>query len=223
MSAVDACRHARLHIGAAPRELPPEIAAHVAGCPACRRFLDESLDLETRLRTAFEVPLAQFRDRSAGSAAPRRRFAMAASVVLAMLVAGGAWLLRPQPALASELMRHIEHEAFSWEQKQILPSAALVDVLRQAGVQIDASLPVVYASACPFRGGVVPHLVVLTAQGPATIMLLPREKVFARTEFAEAGMSGVLLPAGEGSVAVVTRQGAVPEALAAQIAGAVSW
>jgi hypothetical protein len=99
----------------------------------------------------------------------------------------------------------------------------VVDALKQAGVDIDASLPVVYASACPFRGRRISHFVVRTANGPVTVMLLPHEKVRERTEFSESGMRGVLLPVGEGSIALVARDGEVPDALAGEIVAAVRW
>lgn len=227
MTAADTtCREARLYIGAAPRELPPSVLAHVEGCAACRRFLDESLALDGRLHTALEAPLNRFRETGRqvpASAVPRRRFAMAASVVLALIVAGGVWVLRPEPALATELVRHIVHEASSWEHDERLSAAQVLEVLDRAGVKIDPALPVVYASACPFRGAVVPHLVVRTEQGLVTVMVLTREDVPARTEFAESGMRGVLMPAERGSLAMVARDGAVSDSLAGRLAGAFSW
>ena len=219
MNAAPDCRHARLHIGAEPRALPADVAAHVAGCAECSRFRDETLALDERLRAALELPLARFRK----PVAPARRFALAASVVLAMLLGAGFWLLRPQPALADEIVAHVAHEAGSWDQRELLPASAVADVLRQAGVKFDSSLPVVYAMACPFHGRRVPHLVVQTATGPMTVMLLANEKIAARTEFSEGGYHGVLLPAGAGSVAVLSRDGAVPEALTGQIVSGVRW
>ena len=218
MSAAD-CRHARLHIGAAPQELPAEIAQHLAGCAECSRFRDETLSLDARLRSALEVPLPRFRRR----APPARRLALAASVVLALLLAGGAWFLNPKPALADEIAEHVVDEAGSWNKQQVLSPAEINAVLQQAGVRFDSSLPVVYAMACPFHGRHVPHFVVQTPDGPMTVMLLAHEKVSARTEFSEHGLRGVLLPAGEGSVAVLTRNGAAPDVVAGQIVGAVHW
>lgn len=212
------CRHARLHIGAAPQDLPPEVEAHVAGCGECTRFLGETRSLDGRVRRALEVPLARFRPR----VAPARRFALAASVVLALMISG-AWLLGPQRVLAGEVIRHIEHEASSWEHEQQLSQREFAAVLREAGVEIDSSIPVVYAAACPFRGRRVPHFVVSTASGPVTVMLLAHEKVRMRTRFSESGMQGVLLPVRDGSVAVVTRSGEAPESLAEQIAAGVRW
>jgi len=220
MSADYTCRHARLEIGGDPHQLSPELSEHLATCAACTRFRNETLALDGRLRAALELPLAEFRK---PAAAPVRRFALAASVMLAVLIGGGFWLLKPQPALAGDVLEHVRHEAASWDAHEVLTPAELADVLRTAGVQFDSSMPVVYAMACPFHGRRVPHLVVQTADGPLTVMLLAHEKVSLRQEFSEAGFHGVLLPAGEGSVAVLAREGTVPDAVAEQLLSGVRW
>ncbi len=107
------------------------------------------------------------------------------------------------------------------EQQRRLGPGEIEAVLSKAGVHFDSSMPVVYASPCPFRGHVAPHLVVQTEQGPVTVMLLSHEKVSRRQEFAESGYEGVLLPAGEGSVAVLTRGGAVPQTTEAAVLSAI--
>ncbi|MEO8063377.1 MAG: DUF3379 family protein [Pseudomonadota bacterium] len=215
------CAHARLQIGGDPHDVPPVVSAHLATCAACRQFREETLLLDRRLRAALELPLTQFRTQPV--AAPARRFALAASVALAVLLAGGFWVLRPQPALAGEVVQHVLHEADTWDAQQLLPASDVADVLKTAGVEFDASLPVVYAYACPFNGHRVPHLVVQTANGPMTVMLLAHEKVSKRTEFALDGLHGVLLPAGGGSVAVLMRSGELPEDLAGKIVSAARW
>jgi hypothetical protein len=215
------CRHARLHIGANPHQLPDEVRAHLAGCAACARFLDETRALDGRLRQALELPLAEFR-------APARRWTqprwkIAASLLIGLLVGGMVWFATTPPALADEVVAHIRHEAASWDQRQALPAGDVARVLSAAGVQFDTSMPVVYASACPFRGRTVPHFVVQSAQGPLTVMLLAHEKVGHRTEFAEQGFSGVLLPAGDGSVAVLARGATVDEPVAKEIVSGAHW
>jgi hypothetical protein len=218
----DACRHARLAIGGEPRSLPAEVQQHVAECAACARFRDETLGLETRLRAALELPLQEFRA-PALRRPPARRFALAASVLLALLAGGGFWLLRPQTALAEEIVEHLIHEPGSWEQRQELGAAELAAVLEAAGVEFDSSLPVVYAAPCPFRGRRVSHLVVQSAQGPMTVMLLPHVRVASREAFDEHGYQGLLLPAGAGSVAVILRDGPVPAATAERLVSEVRW
>jgi hypothetical protein len=144
-------------------------------------------------------------------------------VALALLVGGSFWLFRPQAALADEVIDHVRHESGSWSEHEVLSATELAGVLRQAGVTFDASMPVVYAMACPFHGRRVPHLVVQTASGPMTVMLLAHEKVSERQEFSEGGFQGVLLPAGEGSVAVLMQNARVPDAVATQVLSEVRW
>jgi uncharacterized protein DUF3379 len=212
-------RQARLHIGADPQHLPADVAAHVEGCADCRRFRDETLLLDGRVHAALELPLNRFRTKSP----PARRFALAASVVLALLVGGGFWLFRPATALAGAVVEHVVDEADSWNMHQQLPPAQVADVLRVAGAQFDSPYPVVYGYPCPFKGHRVAHLVVQTPNGTMTVMLIPHEQVRRRTQFSRAGMSGVLVPAGQGSVALLTRDGEVPEALADEIVSRVRW
>jgi hypothetical protein len=214
------CAHARIAIGGEPHALPPEVTAHLATCAACRQFHAETLSLDGRLRAALELPLSNFRK---AAPAPARRFALAASVALALLVGGSFWLFRPQTALADEVVDHVRHESGSWSAHEVLSAGELADVLRQAGVTFDSSMPVVYAMACPFHGRRVPHLVVQTSNGPMTVMLLAHEKVSKRQEFSEDGFQGVLLPAGEGSVAVLMQNARVPDAVATQVLSEVRW
>ena len=216
------CRHARLQIGGDPHNLPAAVTAHLSTCAQCSRFRDETLALDGRLHAALELPLPQFR--RAAARPPARRYALAASVLLALIAAGGFWVLRPQPVLADDVVAHVLDEADSWDQQKLLPSSDVAEVLHTAGVEFDMSLPVVYAYACPFHGRRVPHLVIQTANGPMTVMLLAHEQVNKRTEFAENGLHGELLPAGGGSVAVLMRGGGeVPAAIVAQIVSAARW
>jgi len=217
------CRHARLQIGADPHHLADEVRAHVAGCAACARFLDETRALDGRLRAALELPLAQFRAPAGVRRWATPQWKIAASLLFGLLVGGGVWLATTPPALAGDVVEHIRHEAASWGMHDALPASDVGKVLQAAGVEFDTAMPVVYASACPFRGRTVPHLVVQSAQGPLTVMLLAHEKVTRRTEFEENGFSGVLLPAGEGSVAVLSRGAQVPGPVAQEIVSGARW
>jgi hypothetical protein len=198
------CRHVRLAIGAEPQTQSSEVTAHLATCAACRQFQAETRSLDGRLRAALELPLAKFRK---PAPAPTRRLALAASVALGLIAVGGVWLLRPQTSLASEVVEHVLHEPGSWQRHEPVSPEALAAVLARAGVRYDVRLPVTYASPCPFRGHVVPHLVVQTDRGPLTVMVLAHEQRQSRGEFTEGKYHGVVLPMGSGSVAVVAPKG----------------
>lgn len=205
MSASPDCREARLAIGGDPGHLPRPVQQHIAGCTACTKFRDETLALEGQLKTAMELPLYRFR--TPAKATPSRRFALAASLVLAVLVGAGAWLLTPQPALAHELIEHVNHEASSWESQRLLTDSEVAAVLSRAGIQYRSSVPVKYASPCVIRGHVSPHLVVQTASGPMTVIFLRHETVERENSFDESGYQGMLLPAEQGSIAIIVPRG----------------
>jgi hypothetical protein len=135
-----------------------------------------------------------------------RLFAFAASVAAALVVAFTLWLSRPPESLAAEIVTHVNGEPDSWHQTQPVGTDRLDAVLRKSGVKLGQGMqPVVYASSCWFRGHFVPHFVVMTKDGPVTVMILLHEKVQTAQQFNEEGYSGLLVPARTGSVAVLSR------------------
>jgi len=218
------CEQARLQIGAEPGASTPELEEHLRTCPACRGFREEMRQLDGKIRRALERAPEEPRVLRREPRAAWRQWALAASAVLATCAALGVWVLRPSDTLAREVVAHVQKEPESWLGAQQVSAADISDALRSAGVTLDPSSErIVYAHSCWFRGHYVPHLVLQTVQGPATVMILRHEPVRGRREFHEAGMSGVIVPAGHGSIAVLTRgSGAVAE-LAGQMQHDVQW
>ena len=213
-------RQARLHIGADPHHLPADVVAHVEGCADCRRFRDETLALDGRLHAALELPLHRFRSKRRR---PRGALRWPHRWCWHWWSAGGFWLFRPSTALAGEVVQHVVEEADSWNMHQQLPPAQVADVLRVAGAQFDSPFPIVYAIACPFKGHRVAHLVVQTPNGTMTVMLMPHEQVRAADGvFARWHAAACCCRQAAGSVALLARDGAVPQALADQIVSARS-
>jgi hypothetical protein len=127
-------------------------------------------------------------------------------VAAALVVALTLWLSRPPESLAAEIVTHVKGEPNSWQQTQPVSADRLEAVLRKSGVKLGQGMqPVVYASSCWFRGHFVPHFVVMTKDGPITVMILVNETVQAPQQFNEEGYSGLLVPARTGSVAVLSR------------------
>ena len=217
------CEEARLLIGAEPHALTAELEAHVQQCPGCARFRDEMRTLDANIRRALERPPELARAR-APRPATWRQWALAASVVLATLAALGVWLLRPSDSLARDVVAHVQAEPESWLATQHVNAPDIDKALRSAGVELDVtSDKITYAQSCWFRGHYVPHLVLQTARGPATVIILRHEQVRARRDFHEAGMNGVIVPAGQGSIAVLTRGGGNVDAIAGQMQQDVRW
>ena len=216
------CEQVRLQIGADPGGSAPDLEQHLQDCETCRQFRAEMRTLDANIRRALERPPA-----SAGTppfTASWRPWALAASVLLAMVAVLAVWLLRPTDTLAREVVAHVQEEPESWLARQQVDAQSIESALSGAGVKLDLTTDrISYAQSCWFRDHYVPHLVVQTAQGPVTVMILRNQHVSARRTFHEEGMSGVIVPAPQGSIALLTRGGANIDAVTAQLQQDVRW
>jgi hypothetical protein len=221
-----------------PHDPDPGLSEHRRTCPECSLYTERLLHFESRLERALRVPVpakgsaagtdsaaradmalrsgrvVPFRrrpsQRPAAGRVPYRKgwLTMAASMLLAVVVAGGLWLSVPGPSLAADVVTHMKGEPQAWKRTDVpVPTTALQDVLRDSHLRLAAGAGVVsYARSCSFRGHQVPHLVIQTESGPVTVMVLVHEHVSKPMHFDEQGYRGVIVPvAGHGSLAVLTR------------------
>ncbi len=218
------CEDARLSIGADPDAAGRELEEHLRGCADCRAFHEEMRRLNADIRRALDDP-PNIGGHAARHAAPVwREYAMAAGVVLAMAAGLAVWLLRPTDTLARDVVAHVKGEPESWLSTHNVSAGSIDHALKSSGVGLDlASDQIVYAQSCWFRGHYVPHLVVQTTHGPATVLILRHEQVKARDDFREGGMTGVIVPAGDGSIAVLARGRGQVDDVAGQLREQVHW
>lgn len=159
-----------------------------------------------------------------------RWLAAAASVLLAAAVAASLWIAAPGASLAADVVSHMAEEPAAWTRTDLpVPPPKLQQVLGDSHIRLkpDAGL-VSYANSCLFRGHVVPHLVVQTAEGPVTVMVLTHESLRRAVTFNEQGYRGVIVPVPHhGSLAVLARgadsDSARISGVAARVLGAIDW
>jgi len=176
---------------------------------------------EKKGESAF-ARLAEARRRSA---AVRPRWASLAGSILAGVVVG-AWLWSGGAgnSLGNDVLSHIEDEVPMVAAGGPAPAGSVSRVLAQGGIRLRPGAgEVLYARTCRFRGRPVPHLVLQSEGGPATVLLLSDEPVEATESFTGSGFSGRIEPAGPGSIAVVAAASADVERIAAQVRAAVEW
>lgn len=231
------CTDARFALAANPGDDDSGLAAHLDACPACAKYAAQMLDLDRRVLSALRVDVpaspraAELRD--LGAAPPRRRafpsfrsplLALAASVAGVAVLVALLWSAFPRETLAAAVVEHMSHEPEAWDASTPLPAGAIAYALARTGVRLEGDVSdVTYANTCWFRGRGVPHLVVRSASGPVTIMVLPHETVARRVPFDEGGYRGVLVPAARGSIAVLAREAADVDGIAARAAAAIRY
>jgi hypothetical protein len=218
--------HYRAAILADPHNSDAELLDHREACAECRAYTEQLLKFESRLERAMRVAMTPKADvlpfgrkRGNATAKPRRWMAMAASVLLGAAIVGGVWLTLPQSSLAAAVVAHMAGEPQAWRRTDVaVPQPELDDVLKNSKLRLKPDAGIVsYASSCTFRGYKVPHLVVQTASGPVTVMVLVHEAVRHPTQFDEQGYRGTIVPVpGHGSIAVLMRD---PDIGAGEIQG----
>jgi hypothetical protein len=220
-----------------PHSEDAELRAHREACAECRAYTERLLEFESRLQRAMRIDMpvrAQVlpfaRKSVAARSATRRAFAVAASVLLGAAIVGGVWLSLPQRSLAAAVVAHMAGEPDAWKRTDIpVDAPALQDVLKDSKLELKPDAGIVsYASSCSFRGHVVPHLVVQTASGPVTVMVLVHEPLRKSMDFNEQGYRGTIVPVpGHGSIAVLMRDSGVSleqiEKIAARVDASIVW
>jgi len=108
-------------------------------------------------------------------------------------------------SLADEVLAHLDHEPAA-----LLPSTTPVSGERLASVvpanvaRMDPGAGLItYAQSCEINGNTVPHLVIQGEYGPITILLMPEEAIAGATPIDGDNIRGVILPVGDGSVAII--------------------
>ncbi len=230
------CTDYRRQILAEPASDSEELRVHRESCEICAAYTQRLQRFEYRLQAALGidagmaampgnvVPLTPRR------AAPmsRRWLAIAASFIGGIGIATVLWLGSAQTTLAAAVIAHMAHEPSAWTPTDALIAQPALDaVLKDAGVQLMSGLGrVSYAQSCLFRMHHVPHLVVQSAAGPITVMVLAHEHVNNTQRFNEQGYQGVLVPVpGHGSLAVIMRghdEGTI-QATADSVAREIRW
>jgi hypothetical protein len=218
------CRDIRLAIGAEPEADSADIEAHVAGCAACREFRQEmrALDLNIHRALALEIEPAPRRVPLPGHARriARPRWAVAASVMLAVVVGFVLWSALPRSTLAHDVVDHMKFEPHSWAATMPVEAPAIARVLGRAGLELDEveGGQIVFVETCLVRGKLVPHFVVRTDKGPYTVLILPDEHLDAEERFASQGYTGILMPSARGgTIAVLNRRAADPQEEASRV------
>ena len=236
------CSAYRRSIMADPRDPDPLLREHLESCHECSLYTEKLLRFESRLGRAVHVAVPDEQAAPADRVVPLRArarrpatsrkgwLAMAASVLLAVLVAGTLWVASPGPSLAADVVTHMGGEPGAWLQTPVpVPNAKLESVLKDSHLRLNEGAGVVsYASSCAFRGHHVPHLVIQTESGPVTVMVLVHEGAKKPVRFDEQGYRGVIVPvAGHGSLAVLTHSSSTDiktvELIAAQVLDSITW
>jgi hypothetical protein len=232
------CEDYREAIGANPSYDGGE--AHLSACTNCLAYRDEmrALDRAIGRALAISVPVLKTPDlpevdtTGVVSLAERRRFrapgwmAIAATLVLAAFVGIRMYGSNvTYPSLADEIVAHLDHEPYALRvTDKPVDDGRLAKVVPAniAHMNHDAGL-ITYAQTCVINGKKIPHLVIQGEQGPVTILLLPDEAIDDAVRIEGESISGVILPVGSGSVAIIGERNEELDTIQQNVVNSVAW
>ena len=193
---------------------------HPDSCVACQEYSAEMLALNDNIAAAMalSVPelvmpeLPDIETDNVVTLSQRRTIskpawlAVAATVLIAAVVGirmTGTGV--EYGTLEEQLLAHVDNEPAS-----LLPTSTPVSdsQLTRAVPENIATMNhevglITYAMSCIINGNDVPHLVIQGEHGPITILLMPNEKVAEASSIDGVNVQGIILPVGDGSIAII--------------------
>jgi hypothetical protein len=194
--------------GANPKRNEPEVLAHRAGCAECARYAADLERVDLLVAGALDMPVpTNYRkawELEQERRSPARWYALAASVLVALTLAGGTWMHLRRDALFAELVKHAHGERSVMVVSDKRTSEEKVrTTVAKAGARLNRLLPVSTARTCKVRGVVAPHLFVQTSDGPVQLLLLTEHRFYLPHSAEKMGYHAELVPVGDHSVAVI--------------------
>jgi len=217
-------------------------ADHAAACKSCATFRDEILALDLKIAGALDIAVPNLqlpelpplgKDDVNVVNLPFRRerqlsapvwVGLAASLVIATVV-GVRFLANDEvyPSLADEIIAHLDHEPGALQvTKKVVSERRLARVVEGRVTELDAGL-ITYAQSCEINGHTIPHLVIQGERGPITLLLLPDEMVDSAVVLDGVGIKGVILPVGNGSIAIIGERDEPLDDLKRRLVKTVVW
>ena len=223
-------------------------ASHADACESCAIFRDEILELDQKIASALEIAVPTLKlpelvpvdaDEDDGKVVnlPVRnhRFrhwtapawvGLAASLVVATVL--GVRMLSTDivyPSLAAEIVAHLDHEPKSLRiTDKPVSERQLAKVVRDDIAEMDDDVGLItYARTCVINGNKIPHLVMQGKRGPITLLLLPDEMLDAAVSLDGEGITGVILPLGQGSIAIIGDRDEPLDDVRQRVADSVKW
>lgn len=153
-------------------------------------------------------------------------FAVAATVVLASSIS--LRLSNPfqtYDTLAEEVLAHLDHEPAALTVTDVaIPEGRLARAVPAEVAVFDRDKALItYASPCIINGNSVPHLVFQGERGPVTILLMPDEPVGDTETIEGENVHGLIIPVGEGSIAIIGPRDEPLEPIQKNVVESVTW
>ncbi|MCU7939446.1 MAG: DUF3379 domain-containing protein [gamma proteobacterium symbiont of Bathyaustriella thionipta] len=130
------------------------------------------------------------------------------SVAASVIIAFSAYLLIPvtinSAQLAQDVITHVHEDTHALNVRMDVPKSSIDTMLASYGGKLEGPIgQVSFLGHCIVGGHTGIHLVLNTAQGLVTVILLPTQSINQPSSLADSQFNGVLYPSQKGSIAII--------------------
>jgi len=153
-------------------------------------------------------------------------FAAAATVVLATSITlRMSGVFTTHDSLVDQVLAHVDKEPGSLRVTDTpISDGELASAVPAKFAVFDRNESLItYAMPCTINGNEAPHLVIQGQHGPVTIILMPEEGVAEATPFEGENVNGIIVPVGDGSIAIIGAREEALEPIQKRVLGSVTW
>lgn len=217
------CIDVHRKLTAEPNSQDEAVMAHIEQCPACANFLNSIQNFDESLNTAINVDIPDglaerillkqsFTQQRQQRSNRFNLYAVAASLLIVLGVSFNmskiTSLLDNSLSLEEIAINHVIDERDHLTENRNIQLAKLNTVLQPFNIKLNKSIGQVnYAGACPIRNSRGVHLVLQKNNSVATLLVIPGEYVTERKTHTKGDFSTTLIPAENGSIAIITEKG----------------
>jgi len=231
------CIEFRRNLLTDPGTADPEFTRHRRDCHDCADTVERSAHFERQLRKAVNIEVPEnlasriLLKQSFEAHAERpwwrtgRTYALAASMLLMVgLMSPGLISHLEQSRLSEELVALVDNAPYALAASEPVSSGDISAALEPAGLDLDGDIgDVTYAGRCIVRGKLSGHIVVQGDTAPVTVFLIKKQLVADRATIRSDRYSGIVLPQGGGTIAIVSSPGEALEKVEARVRSAIRW
>ena len=238
------CEDYRVSIAADPPESFDAASAHVAACVSCSAYKAEIKALDETSARALAIDLPELKlpelpplanDENVVNLPFRRTARLSASSWIGIaatfaLAAVIGWQFtgngtEQDRLLDAQVLAHVDHEPWALKVTDVAVSEAQFTrvINPDIGTMHRGIGLVSYAQTCIINGVKIPHLVIQGVKGPITLLLMPNEMVSAPVALSGESVNGVILPVGDGSIAIIGVHEERIEELKQRVVDSVEW
>lgn len=234
------CLEFRRQLLTEPEVDDPALVAHEHDCEQCGLFAQNEARFERDLKEvmSIDVPkgLAERIKMRQGIVEEVHRkhvrpwrYAVAASLLLVMVVVvvigyQTQRLSETEALLQQAVLDHIHGELQSLVAQQDIELEQLNLLLKPLGGHASSKIGKVnYASRCEINEHLGVHFILDGHRGPVTVIYISNEQVRRDSQIKNARFDGMLIPAGEGSLAIVGERGEALDELTERLKNNIKW